>query len=208
MKRVAAGLFLLALVALNVRLGAAGEGDEAGFVPLFDGKSLAGWKAEATDRFTVRDGVIVNDGGTGWLRSLKPYKDFEFRAEYRALAKGADSGILFRATALGTPKPPNWPVKGYQLQVVDGDSHLMIFGHGAPSKFDRNAEALKSALKGSGEWQTIALKVVGAHAEASLNGKAITTSDAIALPEGYIGLQGENGRFEWRALRIKELPAP
>lgn len=205
MKRSLARLCLMALAFLNVRLDAA---DEPGFVALFDGKSLDGWKAEATDRFTVRDGVIVNDGGTGWLRTLKPYKDFEFRAEYRIVAKGSDTGLLFRATLEGTPKPPNWPLKGYQLQIIDGDSHLMIFGHGAPLKFDRDAEALKGVQKGLGVWQSIALKVIGAHAEAALNGKIITKSDAIALPEGFLGLQGENGRFEWRALRIKEFPAP
>jgi hypothetical protein len=204
-RRAAAGVVFMALAMSGRGLDAA---DETGFVPLFDGKSLAGWKADATDRFTVRDGVIVNDGGTGWLRTLKPYKDFEFRAEYRVVAKGSDSGVLFRATAEGTPKPPNWPLKGYQLQIIDGDSNLMIFGHGAPSKFDRDSSALKGVMKGVGAWQAVALKVVGTRAEASLNGKTITTSDSIALPEGYLGLQGENGRFEWRALRIKEITSP
>lgn len=198
---------LLAVTGLAAWLAAAGAADEPGFVPLFDGKTLAVWKPEFTERFSVRDGVIVNDGGTGWLRTLKSYKDFELIAEYRVAARGSDSGLLFRATAESTPKPPHWPLKGYQLQVIDGDSLLMIFGHGAPSKFDRNTDALKAALKPSGEWQTIRLKVVGSHAEAFLNGKAVTVSDTIALPEGHIGLQGENGRFEWRALRIREIPA-
>ena len=203
MKRTVAAL--LTTTALLASLGAAG--DETGFVALFDGRSLAGWKREGTDRFAVVGGLIVNDGGTGWLRTVKPYKDFEFRAEYRVVKKGSDSGLLFRATAESTPQPPPWPVKGYQLQIIDGESLLMIFGHGAPSQFDRNAEALRAALKGPGEWQAVTLKVVGAHAEATLNGKLVTVSDAISLPEGFLGLQGENGQFEWRALRIKEFPA-
>lgn len=204
-RTVAAGLVLTAFIS-GLHTAAAFD-DEAGFVPLFDGKTLNGWKAEATDRFSVRDGLIVNDGGTGWLRTIKPYKDFELRAEYRVVRKGSDSGILFRATAESTPKAPNWPVKGYQLQVIDGENHLMIFGHGAPSKFDRHTDVLKSVMKGPGEWQSITLKVTGRHAEAWLNGKLVTVSDAISLPEGYLGLQGENGQFEWRAIRIKELPA-
>src|SRR5262249_45344163 len=157
----------------------------------------------STDRFNVRDGVIVNDGGTGWLRSAKRYKDFELYAEYRVVRKGSDSGLFFRASGENTPKAPHWPVKGYQLQVIDADSHLMIFGHGTPVKFDRKAEALKAAMKGPGEWQSITLKVVGSRAEASLNGTLVTVSDAITLPEGHVGLQGENGQFEWRALKIK-----
>jgi hypothetical protein len=182
--------------------------DDSGFTSLFDGKSLEGWTPQHTDRFSVRDGVIYNDGGAGWLRSAKVYKDFEFQAEYRALKKGADSGLLFRASAESTPKEPHWPAKGYQLQVMDDESNFMIFGHGTPAKFDRKLEALKAAMKGPGEWQTVVLKVVGMHAEASLNGKPISTSDAIRLPEGHLGLQGENGQFEWRNLKIKELPNP
>jgi hypothetical protein len=177
-------------------------------VSLFDGKSLDGWVLEHTDRFVVRDGVIVNDGGTGWLRSAKSYKDFELQLEYRILKKGSDSGLIFRASAESTTKPPHWPAKGYQLQVVDDvNSHFMIFGHGTPAKYDRKVEALRAAIKGPGEWQSITLRVAGKHAEASLNGVTITISDAINLPEGYIGLQGENGQFEWRGLKIRELPA-
>ena len=62
-------------------------------------KTLTGWIAEHTDHFTVRNGVIHNDGGTGWLRSAKPYRDFELHVSYRALQKGADSGVFFRARA-------------------------------------------------------------------------------------------------------------
>ena len=150
---------------------------------------------------------MFQDGGTGWLRSATSYKDFEFRAEYRVLKKGGDSGLFFRASAASTAQPPHWPEKGFQLQVVDNpESQFRVFGHGTPPPtYDRQGDILKQALKGTGEWQTIALRVVGKHAEASLNGVRITISDAINLPEGHIGLQGENGQFEWRNLRIKPL---
>jgi hypothetical protein len=191
-----------------IALAGVASADDPNSLSLFDGKSLEGWTPQHTDRFSVRDGVIFGDGGTGWLRSAKVYKDFELHAEYRALKKGADSGLLFRADAESTPKEPHWPTKGFQLQVIDGESNLMIFGHGTPAKFDRKLEALKAAMKGPGEWQTIVLKVVGTRAEATLNGTPITTSDAIGLGEGHLGLQGENGQFEWRNLKIRELPNP
>ncbi len=109
---------------------------EPEFTSLFDGRSLSGWTLESTDRFSVKDGVIVNDGGTGWLRSNKSYRDFEFRAEYRVLMKGSDSGIMFRATAESMPREPHWPERCYQLQVIDGEGNCMLFGHGlAPPRF-------------------------------------------------------------------------
>jgi hypothetical protein len=49
------------------------------------------------------------------------------------------------------------------------------------------------------------LKVVGPRAEVWLNGARITVSESVTLPEGYLGLQGENGQFEWRNLKIKVL---
>jgi hypothetical protein len=198
---------LVTTIAVVLAGTALGDDDES-FVCLFDGRTLEGWTAEHTDRYTVRDGVIVNSGGTGWLRYNKPFKDFELRAEYRAMKKGVDSGVFFRATAESTPRNPHWPVQGYQLQVIDARNHFAIFGHGvAPPKFDRKVGALKDAMKEPKEWQTITLRVVGSRAEAALNGQAITVSETIERPEGCIGLQGEGGHFEWRNLKIKELHA-
>jgi hypothetical protein len=182
--------------------------DEPPFTSLFDGKTLSGWVCQHTDRFSVRDGAIVNDGGTGWLRSAKSYRDFEFRAEYRVIRPGSDSGIFFRASAESTSRPPHWPARGYQLQVIDGDTLGMLFGHGlAPPRFDRSAEALKSARGDPKLWQSIRLKVVGTRAEVALNDVVLTTSEAIQSAEGHIGLQGEGGHIEWRALSIREFPA-
>jgi hypothetical protein len=199
---------LAVLGAAVVLIGAEGAielADEPKFTSLFDAKTLKGWKPQHTDRFSVRDGVLVNDGGTGWLRSEKSYRDFEFRAEYRVIKPGSDSGIFFRSSAESTDREPHWPARCYQLQVIDAPNHCMLFGHGlAPPRFERNADALKSAAGDARRWQKIRLKVVGSRAEVALNDVVVTTSDAIQVPEGDIGLQGENGYIEWRALEIRE----
>jgi hypothetical protein len=194
-------------VILSVAAGA--DGPPAGFASLFNGKTLDGWTPEHTDRIAVRRGAIAIAGGTGWLRSDRPYRNFELRAEYRALKKGADSGLFFRAGDESTAKGPHWPSRAYQLQVIDAGSNFQIFGHGTPPpRSERHKDALARAMKGPGQWQTITLRVVGRRAEAELNGVLITVSDAIGLAEGYIGLQAENSPFEWRNLEIRELPAP
>jgi hypothetical protein len=201
----------LGKVAATVLFAVAGAAlaDEPGVVSLFDGKTLDGWVPEHSDRFTVRDGVIVGKGGGGWLRSAKSYKDFELQLEYRVLDGGADSGILFRATAESTANEPYWPMRGFQLQIVDTNGNLKIFGHGtAPPTFERNAESLKKAMKGPGIWQTISLKVVSKRAEVALNGTPVTVSEGISLPAGHIGLQGGTGPFEWRNIKVRELSSP
>lgn len=202
------GLAMLAaaVTLLGTEYGIRG-GDEPPFTSLFDGKTLSGWVRQHTDRFSVRDSAIVNDGGTGWLRSEKSYRDFEFQVEYRVIQPGSDSGIFFRASAESTDQEPHWPARCYQLQVVDGEGIGMLFGHGlAPPRFERKAEALRAAARDARQWQTIRLKVVGARAEVALNDVVITTSEAIQAAEGHIGLQAENGHIEWRALKIREFP--
>ncbi len=93
--------------------------------------------------------------------------------------------------------------------MIDAGSNFRIFGHGTPPpRSERKTSALKETMKGPGQWQAITLRVVGHRAEAELNGVLITVSDAITLPEGYIGLQAENSPFEWRNLEIRELPVP
>ncbi len=104
---------------IGAACGLSGE-KEPRFTSLFDGKTLSGWTLENTDRFSVRDGVIANEGGTGWLRSARSYRDFEFQAEYRVLMKGSDSGIMFRATAESMPREPRWPERCYQFRSSTG----------------------------------------------------------------------------------------
>ena len=47
---------------------------------------------------------------------------------------------------------------------------------------------------------------MGARAEAAFNDVVVTTSEAIQVAEGYLGLQAENGHIEWRALKVREVP--
>jgi Domain of Unknown Function (DUF1080) len=202
------GLVGVTMLAALLAAAALGDDDSA-FVRLFDGRTLEGWTGEHTDRYSVRDGAIVSNGGTGWLRYKKSFKDFELRAEYRAVEKEADSGLLFRASTQSIRKEPHWPDRGYQLQVMDARNSFAILGFGvAPPRFNRKSTALKEAMNGSGRWQTVTLRVIGTHAEAALNGQTITVSESIELREGSIGLRSESHPVEWRNLKIKELPTP
>ena len=76
---------------------------EAGFVSMFDGKTLEGWEAtpaKTAPAWTVKDGMIVGDGdkGRGYLTYSrnKQVADLEFRFSYRFPGKG-NSGVSIRA---------------------------------------------------------------------------------------------------------------
>src|SRR5690348_10221030 len=83
-----------------------------GWISMFDGKTLNGWKAnERPGSWKVVDGAIVGDGPASHLFWMeRECEDCEFRAEVK-LNHGGNSGMYFR-TAMG----PGFP-KGYEAQV-------------------------------------------------------------------------------------------
>jgi len=78
------------------------ETDKDGFVSIFDGKTLKGWKAlpeKTAPAWTVEDGMIVGDGdkGIGYLTfENKEIADLEIKFSYRFPDEG-NSGISIRA---------------------------------------------------------------------------------------------------------------
>jgi hypothetical protein len=176
---------------------------EPGFTMLFDGKSLDGWHIMNKGKFSVKDGVIFLDRGSGWLRSDKEYKDFELRLDFRFIDRGADSGVFIRAGKDGA----NWPDKNYQVQTKDDESIADIFpkGYDALKNKKKDKEKLKKVMKKTGEWQSFVITAKGTHLEVKLNGELITTSDGAVDKAGYVGLQGEGGRLEFKNIRVKVL---
>ena len=85
---------------------------DAGWIRIFDGKTLDGWKAnENPESWTVKNGAIVGDGEKSHLFYMKQEcENCEFKATVK-LNHGGNSGMYFR-TAWG----PGFP-KGYEAQV-------------------------------------------------------------------------------------------
>ena len=105
----------LAIVACS---SAATAGRTDGWVPLFDGRTLAGWRAsENPATFSVQNGEIVVHGPRAHLFYDGPvmnhdFRDFELKADVLT-RPGANSGIFIRTEY----QPSDWPSKGYEVQV-------------------------------------------------------------------------------------------
>jgi len=174
---------------------------ESGFTSIFNGKDLDGWHVMNKGLFSVRDGVIFLNKGSGWLRSDKQYQDFELRMDFRFLHKGANSGIFFRASKEGS----NYPARNYQVQTMDHPSIGSIYSAGRVAPKEKKDPGLvKKTLKKPGEWQSYAITVQGGKVEVRLNDRLITVADGLAVTPGYIGIQGEGGQLEIKNIRIKE----
>ena len=101
---------------------------EEGFVSLFDGKTLDGWKVgENANTFQVRDGVIVMDypataHGPAHLFYVgdvnhHDFKNFDLRVDVMTFPK-ANSGIFFHTKY----QESGWPGFGIECQV--DNSHI------------------------------------------------------------------------------------
>lgn len=171
---------------------AAERKDREGFISLYNGKDLTGWryaendvfadKTESSDgRYTAKgEAIVVNphDAARGprlqqmWTTRSFP-KDFILKLEFRA-GVNADSGVFIR-------KP--------QLQCRD----YLVAGPYLMLKKYRPQE-----------WNTLVITVKGNVAHCECNGEVL--EDKLELPStGPIGLEADRGQMEYRRILLKEL---
>jgi hypothetical protein len=182
------------------------------FNDLWNG-SFDGWVIEnaSGNEFTIVDGLLRVEGGSGWLRSEKMYGDFILRSEFRWLSDDTDSGLYLRALA-DQEFVRGWPGNSYQVQVRNpqGESRFPpvggLFRHGTAAGNNALDEAaLSQAFLGTNEWHTIEIEAVEEYLTISLNGIEIGTADNILNSPGYIGVQSELGSIEYRTIEIQEI---
>src|SRR5438105_2792328 len=76
----------------------------AGWIKLFDGETMFGWKPNNDVNWQITDGVVHADkGDPGLLVTTTEFADFELRCDFR-LEKGGNSGIFLRSVF--SPKDP------------------------------------------------------------------------------------------------------
>lgn len=171
---------------------------EPEFVPLFDGKTLDGWKVRGCEA-EVKDGAIFLKAGNGVVHTEKKYADYVLEFEWKALRTEGryDSGVYFRCPLPEGRRP--WPQK-YQINLLKGQEGNLV---GGPKT------ATSEGLVKEGDWNTFRFTVRGEDASLVINGKkAWSAQGVLKSPDGYICLQSEvpgGGQFLFRKLRIAEL---
>jgi hypothetical protein len=209
--RIRVAYAAVACVAVSVSVHSLAQTADA-LVPLFDGRTLSGWTIENTQagNFTVAGGVLRVEGPGGWLRSERRYGDFSLRTEFRFLTPDADSGIFVRAAA-GSQFGRGWPGNAYQVQlrVPSTPSRLPpvggLFRHGtAAGETSFDPALVEKLFTGVGQWQVLEIDVAGDTLRVRFNGTEVTRAANILNSPGYVGVQGETGALEYRAIEIRE----
>lgn len=212
MTRLLIGLGFVAGVALAVPAAAEDKKDEKGFVQLFNGKDLTGWKTytEGNGNWKVVDGAITCTGNASHLFSEKDhYANFIYRVEALVKDKG-NSGQYFR-TQFG----PGFP-KGYEAQINSTHRDAIKTGSLYPafrklSEEERSKLVVRDQLHKPDEWFTQEVTAKGNHIVIKVNGK--TTVDFVDEPatfkKGHFALQHHDPGcvVMFRKIEVKELPA-
>ena len=156
---------------------------DTGWVNMFDGKTLNGWKAnEHPDSWTVKDGTIVGDGEISHLFYMeRECQDCEFKADVK-ISDGGNSGMLFRA-AFG----PGFP-KGYEAQV--NSSHKDPVRTGSLYGFVK----IYDQLVPPDTWFNQHIIARGNHIIIEVNGKKVVdfVDEKNTYTKGYLVLQQHN----------------
>ncbi|MDX3484252.1 MULTISPECIES: ThuA domain-containing protein [Streptomyces] len=178
--------------------------------PIFNGKTLEGWKQAGPGKFSVSDGALHSEGGMGLLTyQAKELKSYSLKLDWKMT--GDDNSGVF----VGFPESDDpWSAvnNGYEIQIDATDAADRTTGAVYTFK-SANIKARDRVLRPPGQWNSYEIKVQGERLQIFLNGSKINdftnTDPARSLKDGYIGLQnhGADDQVSFRNIQLKELPS-
>ena len=166
----ALALFMLGITA--VALPAADEKDSDGWISLFNGKDLTGWKASEGVEWTVENGEIVTPPKRSHLFTEQEFKNFEFKVDCLT-TPGSNSGLFIH-----TKYQDTFPEAGYEIQV--NQTH----GDAVKSGSLYFVVKLFSTPVKDNEWYTYHITVKGKQITVRINDKVLYE---YVEPEGVTG---------------------
>lgn len=211
----------IAMAAIMMATAFSAAGGEGGWVELFDGKSLEGWKAsENAATWDVVEGCMVAHGERSHLFYDGPVGNHDlhnFELEIEAKTESAaDSGVFFHTQY----HDKGFPTKGYEVQINNSS-----LGAGTSRELERTGSL--SAVRNitfpfvkDGEWFRMRIRVTGnrirIHVNDALLVDYLQPKEPARKPEqagrvlshGTIALQGHDAKsvVAFRRVAVRILP--
>jgi 3-keto-disaccharide hydrolase len=194
------------------------------WVPLQDGKSLAGWKAaERPEAWVVEDGAFVSHGERAHLFYVgkvakHEFRNFELSAQVMT-SPGANSGIYVHTKWQG----PGWPEAGYELQVINSNPPAEKMNGYIEHKMTGSVYAVRNAWVAPAKdnvWFNYRIRVVGKTIQTFINDQLVceyAEADHPWRPKDKLGRLLGSGTFalqahdpgsvvKYRDIKVKILP--
>jgi hypothetical protein len=188
---------------------------DGGWVPLFDGKSTAGWVQRGGQAvYTVEDGVLVGrtvlDTPNSFLCPSKDYADFVLEFEVWVDPK-LNSGVQVRSES--RPEYRGGVVHGYQVEINPSDRAW------SGGIYDEQRRGWLASPKGHpsarsafkvGEWNRYRVEAAGDRLRTWVNDVPVCDLVDGMTRSGFIGFQVHQAKeaglaVKWRHIRLKEL---
>ena len=201
-----------------------------GFVSIFNGKDLTGWKGLVGDPlkrakmsaktlareqqkadeimrkgWQVKDGELIFTGQGDNISTVKKYGDFEMFVDWK-ITKDGDAGIYLR----GTPQVQIWDPALVEVGAQVGSGGLY-------NNEKNESKPLKRADNPVGEWNTFRILMKGDRATVHLNGELVVDNVILEnywdrsqpiFPEEFLELQAHGTHVAYRDIYIREIPRP
>ena len=186
--------------------------------PLFDGRSLDGWRMTGPGELRLEKGELVTYGGMGLLwYSKEKFGNCELQVRFKLSAPDDNSGVFIRI-----PEPPSDPWyavnHGYEVQIANvGEDHHRTGCLYSLTKAQNKVDAKIN------DWSTMLVRLEGKRTVVTVDGQMVTDyteGDPVPpktnqyepergpRPEfGYIGLQnhGEPARVHFQSVSVRPL---
>ena len=193
-----------------------------GFIPLFDGKTLNGWRPQnpQSQGFDIKDGALVVRGRgsagpaptcSGSIWTEKTYRDFILRYQARFQSNGSVGGFFLRSHTSGNMSG-GWnqietramedkmlPWNGILMRSANGDQGDTVFDYRAANL------AYAATADWTKDWVDYEARVEGGRVSVWVNGFLLSKAEDVLPREGVFGLQCERETVEYRNIEIKEL---
>jgi hypothetical protein len=209
MKRIGAFLAIVLAVALSA-LGQAPA--EKGWVPLFNGKDLNGWKNNGDEKWVVERGTILCESTAnkyGYLTTEKTYRDFNLRLKFKGESAG-NSGVFLRARITDINPQHGPDILGMQVEVdpTVGKHTGGLYESGGRGWVIKPTPEAEQALK-LGDWNDLEVSALGNHIVTHLNGVKVVdyVDPAPKFTDGVVALQIHTGggvKMRWKDIFIQE----
>ncbi len=166
--------------------------------------------------------------GKGWpigvVRSEKMFQNFIMHVEWRHMEKGGNSGIFVWCDA--QPEEHNRLPSGVEVQMLELDwvnqnkhngetppiayVHGELFGAGKTKTTPDNprgerSKSIENRCLGVGQWNKYTVVCVDGTIKLSVNGKYVNGIRQASKRKGYLCLEAEGARIEFRNLQVIEL---
>ncbi|MDR0520783.1 MAG: DUF1080 domain-containing protein [Planctomycetaceae bacterium] len=161
--------------------------------PIFDGKTLTGWKLHGKAEAAVADGTIRLTNGSGSLESEEKYGDFVLQLEYKT-DKPVNSGVFFRCI-------PGELMNGYECQICNHppeEDYKKFIGTDTGGIFRRQVG--RNVGPKDGQWNYLTIAAKGNEIATWVNGIQVTDfkDDRKNDPNPRKGLRTEAGTIQFQ----------